>query len=101
MTVSNDLERAIAMATAAKGNYLLFATESEDQKATEVFQQMAEDMDRHVTILESRLDYLNQHNSLNKAKEKSAGNGGNSRGGGGGGGGATAQQMNGGQGGGQ
>jgi uncharacterized membrane protein len=103
MTVSNDLERAIAMATAAKGNYLLFATESEDQKATEVFQQMAEDMDRHVTILESRLDYLNQHNSLNKAKEKKAGNGGNSGGGGsgGGGGGATAQQKNGGQGGGQ
>lgn len=68
MTVHNDLERAIAMAAAAKGNYLLFATESEDEKATQVFKQMAEDMDRHVLILESRRDYLNQHNALNKAQ---------------------------------
>ncbi|MFZ5816636.1 MAG: DUF1657 domain-containing protein [Bacillota bacterium] len=66
MTVQTDLQRAIAMAEAAKGNYLLFATDSEDQKATQVFRQMAEDMQRHVTILESRLNYLSQNNPLNK-----------------------------------
>lgn len=65
MTVKGDLERAIAMAEASKGNYLLFATESEDQKAKQVFDDMAQDMDRHVKILESRKDYLNQHNKLN------------------------------------
>lgn len=65
MTVRNDLERAIAMANASKGSYMLFATESEDDKAKQVFQDMAEDMDRHVQILESRRDYLDQYNQLN------------------------------------
>lgn len=65
MTVHNDIERALAMAEAAKGNYLLFAIDSEDDKAEQVFKEMAEDMERHVKILESRLDYLSQHNPLN------------------------------------
>ncbi len=52
------------MAEASKGSYLLFATESEDQKASDVFKDMAEDMERHVKILESRRDYLGQHNQL-------------------------------------
>lgn len=75
MTVHSDLEKAIAMASAAKGNYLLFATDSEDDKATQVFQQMADDMDRHVTILDSRLNYLSQHNNL----IKQSANGGNNQ----------------------
>lgn len=65
MTVRQDLERSIAMAEASKGNYMLFATESDDQKAKQVFGDMANDMERHVTILKSRVDYLNQHNQLN------------------------------------
>jgi rubrerythrin len=65
MTVYGDLERAIAMAEASKGSYLLFATDSEDDKAKQVFQDMAEDMERHVTILKSRQDYLEQNNQLN------------------------------------
>jgi len=65
MTVYNDLERAIAMAEAAKGSYMLFSTESEDGQATKVFKEMAQDMQRHVTVLESRLEYLNEHNKLN------------------------------------
>jgi len=69
MTVHNDLERAIAMAEAAKGSYMLFSTESEDVEATKVFKEMAEDMHRHVTILESRLDYVNEHNKLNAGED--------------------------------
>lgn len=67
MTVRQDLEHSIAVAEAARGSYLLFATESEDQKAKQVFGDMAEDMQRHVKILESRRDYLDQHNQLNGA----------------------------------
>lgn len=65
MTVRGDIDRAIAMAEAARGNYLLFATESEDTTAQRVFQDMAGDMERHVKILESRRDYLDQYNQLN------------------------------------
>lgn len=67
MTVLRDLERAIAMAEAARGNYLLFATETEEEKAKKVFTDMAEDMRRHVMILESRKQYLEQQNPLNTA----------------------------------
>lgn len=105
MTVTNGLERAIAMAEAARGNYLLFATDSEDQKATQVFKQMADDMERHVTILESRLQYLKQNNLLNQHQQGQAQGqaqgqpqGGGGRGGGGQGG---EQKQGGGQGGGQ
>ncbi len=65
MTVKTDLEHAIARAEASKGTYLLFGAESEDQKAQTVFRDMAEDMDRHILILQSRLKYLGQYNKLN------------------------------------
>lgn len=73
MTVRKDLERSIAMAAVAKGNYLLFATDSEDDTVTSVFRDMADDMERHVQILESRRDYLDKHNQLNNknTEEKS------------------------------
>ncbi|HYG57321.1 MAG TPA: DUF1657 domain-containing protein [Symbiobacteriaceae bacterium] len=87
MTVRSDLERSIAMAEANKGSYLLFATESEDEKAKTVFQDMAEDMERHVQILKSRVDYLDQNGGggggggngdqkkeKNKNKDKQEGN---------------------------
>lgn len=67
MTVKSGLEHAIARAEASKGSYLLFGAESEDQKAQTVFRDMAEDMDRHVQILQSRLEFLGQHNKLNAA----------------------------------
>jgi rubrerythrin len=73
MTVRTDMERAIAMAEAAKGGYLLFATQSEDETAHQVFSDMAEDMKRHVMILESRRDYLDQHNKLNQAGDENGG----------------------------
>jgi rubrerythrin len=65
MTVHGDLDRAIAMAEASKGNYLLFAVDSEDETARQVFQDMADDMERHVGILRSRQEYLEQYNPLN------------------------------------
>lgn len=65
MTVYANLERALAMVEASKGNYLLFATDSEDEKAKQVFQDMASDMERHAKILQSRIDYLSQNNQLN------------------------------------
>lgn len=65
MTVYNDMEKALAMVEASKGNYLLFASDSEDDKAKQVFKDMAQDMERHAKILQSRIDYLEQNNQLN------------------------------------
>lgn len=72
MTVYSDLQRAIAMAEALRGSYLLFATDTEEEKAQKVFTDMAEDMKRHVLILESRKEYL-QQNPLNAAKGQGGG----------------------------
>lgn len=60
MTVQGELQRAMAIAEAAKGNYLLFAAQTEDQKAQQIYTEMAEDMDRHAQILQSRMDFLEQ-----------------------------------------
>ncbi|HWI53628.1 MAG TPA: DUF1657 domain-containing protein [Symbiobacteriaceae bacterium] len=73
MTVYANLERALAMVEASKGNYLLFATDSEDDKAKQVFQDMASDMERHAKILQSRIDYLEQNNQLNAGESDGQG----------------------------
>jgi rubrerythrin len=65
MTIRQDLDKQIAMAEASKGSYMLFAVGSEDEKARQVFSDMAADMERHVKILQSRADYLDQYNPLN------------------------------------
>lgn len=68
MTVRSEIERAKAIAEAAKGNYLLFSEQTEDRKAREVFQEMAEDMERHSAILTSRLDYLEERYGAKKGE---------------------------------
>lgn len=65
MTVERDLERALAMTHQAQGTYALWAADTEDENAREVYQGMARDMERHAAILESRLQYLNHYNQLN------------------------------------
>jgi rubrerythrin len=54
MTVKKDLEKAIAAAEAAKGAYATFATATDDQGAKTMFEQMSQDMDRHISQLYSR-----------------------------------------------
>jgi len=55
MTVKSDLEKAKAAADSAKGTYEAFATATDDQNAKQMFQQMAQDMERHNSMIESRL----------------------------------------------
>ncbi|NLM51340.1 MAG: DUF1657 domain-containing protein [Firmicutes bacterium] len=64
MTVLSDLKKAIAAAESAKGNYAAFAEATEDQMAKAMFLQMADDMDRHIQQLTSRLNYLRQNNPM-------------------------------------
>ena len=65
MTVQSDLKKAIAAAESAKGSYATFAKATEDQMAKAMFLQMADDMDRHIQQLNSRLNYLRQNNPMN------------------------------------
>lgn len=64
MTVKKDLEKAISAAEAAKGSYATFATSTDEQGAQTMFEQMSQDMDRHIAQLNSRLS-TTAENKLN------------------------------------
>lgn len=65
-TVQSDLQKAIAGSESLRGNYLLMAGSTEDKAAKQMFLEMKADLDKHITYLNNRLDYLNLHNQLNK-----------------------------------
>lgn len=64
MTVQKDLQKAVAAAQSAKGTYASFGESTDDQTAKQMFTQMSQDMDRHISQLNSRLGVTAQ-NQLN------------------------------------
>jgi len=66
MTVKSDLEKATAAAQAALGTYAQFASSTDDPAAKQMFMQMQQDMQRHVTMLNNRLNYVTSNNKLNQ-----------------------------------
>jgi Protein of unknown function (DUF1657). len=55
MTVKKDLEKALAAAESAQGTYATFAASTDDQTAKQSFQQMSQDMERHISTIKTRL----------------------------------------------
>lgn len=68
MTVKKDLEKAVAAAQSAKGTYAAFASSTDDQSAKTMFQQMSQDMDRHIAQLNSRVSSTAE-NKLNSQQQ--------------------------------
>lgn len=66
MTVQQDLQKAVAAAQSALGTYSSFSVSTQDQSAKQMFQELAQDAQRHVAMLNSRLSYLDQNNGLNQ-----------------------------------
>ncbi|MDK2901918.1 MAG: hypothetical protein PWR14_822 [Thermosediminibacterales bacterium] len=66
MTVQSDLKKALASAQSALGSYSTFAESTQDQSAKQMFQEMAQDMQRHIDQLNSRLSYIEKNNPLNQ-----------------------------------
>lgn len=64
MTVKSDLEKAIAAEQAALGTYAMFAESTDDPSAKQMFQQMQQDAQRHIQMLNNRLNYLSENNPL-------------------------------------
>jgi rubrerythrin len=64
MTVKSDIQKAIASAESAKGTYAMFAESTDDVTAKQMFQQMQQDMQRHVDMMNGRLNYLTENNTL-------------------------------------
>jgi hypothetical protein len=73
MTVKSDLEKAKASAQGAMGNYATFSSSTEDPMAKQMFEQMQQDMQRHVDMINNRLNYVNQNNNLNSGQAPTQG----------------------------
>lgn len=69
MTVKSDIEKAVAAAQSALGTYAQFASATDDPAAKQMFQQMQQDMQRHVNMLNNRLNYINSNNKLNQQQQ--------------------------------
>ena len=64
MTVESDLKKALASAQVALGTYSDFAQSTQDQSAKQMFDDMAQDMERHVSLINTRLEYLKRNNPM-------------------------------------
>ena len=64
MTVQSDLEKAVANAKAQMGLYAQFEAGVTDPAAKKMWNEMAQDMKRHVESLTTRLSYLEKNNPL-------------------------------------
>ena len=69
MTVQKDLQKAVAAAESAKGTYATFGQSTDDQTAKQMFTQMSQDMDRHISQINSRLSVTAQ-NQLNNQEQQ-------------------------------
>lgn len=66
MTVQQDLQKAVASAQSALGTYSMFSQSTQDQSAKQMFQEMTKDMERHISMLNGRLNYVTQNNDMNQ-----------------------------------
>lgn len=69
MTVQQDLQKAVATAKSAQGSYAEFASSTQDQTTKQMFQQMEQDMTRHIAQLNSRLA-VSEQNPLNEQSQQ-------------------------------
>jgi len=67
MTVKKDLEKAVAAAQSAQGTYATFATSTDDPSAQTMFEQMANDMDRHISQINFRLNNTAENKMSNQS----------------------------------
>ena len=66
MTVQSDLQKAVAAAPSALGTYSTFSLSTQDQSAKAMFEELSKDAQRHVTMLNNRLAYVEQGNPMNQ-----------------------------------
>lgn len=66
MTVQSDLQKAVAAAQSALGTYENFSLSTQDESAKQMYNELSNDMERHVALLRGRLAYVTQSNTMNK-----------------------------------
>lgn len=64
MTIQSDLQKNVAQAQSLLGSYSMAASSTQDQMAKKMYQELAQDMQRHIDSLNSRLSYLEKNNPM-------------------------------------
>lgn len=70
MTVQSDLQKVVASAESLKASYAIFASSAQEQAAKKMYTEMAQDMQRHVDSLNTRLSYIEKNNPLYKQQQQ-------------------------------
>ncbi|MHB1125705.1 MAG: DUF1657 domain-containing protein [Bacillota bacterium] len=70
MTVQSDLQKAIAGAQALMGTYAMSAQGTQDPAAKKMYQELSQDMQRHIDSLNSRLSYLEKNNPMYQQQQQ-------------------------------
>ncbi|MCY0875278.1 MAG: DUF1657 domain-containing protein [Firmicutes bacterium] len=60
MTVGHKMQETIAQAQVVAANLKLFALDTKDQQAKQMFNQLSQSMDNCVNTLQSRLTYIQE-----------------------------------------
>lgn len=66
MTVQQDLEQAVAAVKMQQGMYAKFESDAQDQSTKKMYNEMSQDVKRHLESLNTRLSYLEKNNLLNQ-----------------------------------
>ncbi|HHU70092.1 MAG TPA: DUF1657 domain-containing protein [Thermoanaerobacterales bacterium] len=64
MTVKSDLQKAVADAQSLLGQYAVFAQQTQDKAVKKMFNELSDDMQKHIDTLNLRLDYLTKNNPM-------------------------------------
>ncbi|MDI3533838.1 MAG: hypothetical protein PWQ82_203 [Thermosediminibacterales bacterium] len=64
MTIQSDLQKTVATAQLLLGTYATFAESTQDETVKKMFQEMSQDMQRHINSLNLRLSYLEKNNPM-------------------------------------
>ncbi len=64
MTVKSDLQKAAADAQSLLGQYAVFAQQTQDKAVKKMFNELSDDMKRHIDSLNLRIDYLTKNNPM-------------------------------------
>ncbi|MDA8096043.1 MAG: DUF1657 domain-containing protein [Desulforudis sp.] len=70
MTIQSDLQKNVAQAQSLLGSYSMAASSTQDQMAKKMYQELAQDMQRHIDSLNSRLSYLEKNNPMYQQQQQ-------------------------------
>ncbi|MEW6726821.1 MAG: DUF1657 domain-containing protein [Bacillota bacterium] len=70
MTVQSDLQKCIAQCQSLLGTYQMCASATQDQAAKKMYQELSQDMQRHIDHLNNRLSYLEKNNPMYQQQQQ-------------------------------